>query len=472
MRRLFLAVLFLTLAFALPAFSQPGWERTYGGTGDDEGQFVQQTSDNGYIIAGFTNSFGAGNYDFYLIKTNVSGDTLWTKTYGGISWERGYTVQQTLDGGYIITGVTYSFGTGRGDVYLIKTNASGDTLWTRTYGGDSTDVGNSVQQTKDGGYIIAGLTNPLGRGDVDVYLVKTDSTGDTLWTRSYGGPGFDGAYSLAQTSDSGYILTGWTDSFGAGLNDVYVVKTNASGDTLWTRTFGGLSWDEGQSLQQTSDGGYIIVGETYSFGNFDQVYLIKMDASGDTLWTRTYGGTDTDWGNSVLQTSHGGYIIAGGTRSFGSGGSDVYFIKTNVSGDTLWTRTYGGTGNDQGRSVQQTSDSGYIITGRTNSFGAGNYDVYLIKTDSNGRVGVEDKRGSPPIHGSPFSIHPNPFTSFASIPYHETERFNLYDISGRHVGTYKGNRIGQNLAAGVYFLRPSALTPQRSIPTLRIVKVR
>ncbi len=460
--------LLLTFLVVLPAFSQPGWERTYGGTGADEGQSVQQTFDGGYIIAGFLGG------DVYLIKTDAFGDTLWTKTYGGVWGDRGYSVQQTSDSGYIVAGSTFSFEAEfrRGDVYLIKTDTYGDTLWTKIYGTDSTDVAYSVQQTSDGGYIIGGVTNFTTTGASDVYLVKTDSNGDSLWARSYGGLGFEGAYSLDQTSDGGYILTGWTDSFGAGATDVYVVKTDSSGDTLWTKTYGGTSWEGGESVQQTSDGGYIIVGETYSFGNFDQVYLIKMDASGDTLWTRTYGGTDTDWGNSVWQTSDGGYIIAGGTRSFGSGGSDVYLIKTNASGDTLWTRTYGGTGNDQGRSVQQTSDSGYIITGRTNSFGAGNYDVYLIKTDSNGRVGVEDKKASPPVHSVPFSICPNPFISFASIPYHETERFELYDISGRNVGTFRGDRIGEGLSAGVYFLRPSTLTPQSSTPTLRIVKVR
>jgi hypothetical protein len=453
----------LLFLFAFPASSQPGWERTYGGTGDDEGQSVQQTIDGGYIIAGFSNSFGHG-YDVYLIKTDAQGDTLWTRAYDANNYEVGYSVQQTSDSGYIIAGYAGL----SNDVWLLKTDASGDTLWTKTYGGSAMDVGYSVQQTLDGGYIIAGATFSYGAGIDDVYLIKTDSSGDTLWTRTYGGVDYDGAYSVRQTSDSGYILTGWTESFGAGLNDVYIIKTNASGDILWTRVYGGTSWDQGWSVQQTSDGGYVIAGETYSLGNEDQVYLIKTDSSGDTIWTKTYGGTDLDYGYSVQQTSDGGYIITGGTISVPGGSSDVYLIKTDASGDTLWTRTYGGTGWDHGRSVQQTSDGGYIIAGRTNSFGAGGYDVYLIKTDSNGRVGLEDKKVSPPVHSVPFSVCPNPVISFAALPGHASERFALYDISGRRVGTYKGDRIGQDLASGVYFLRPL----KGNAKPIRVVKLR
>jgi hypothetical protein len=459
--------IFTLLLFSL-SYAQQTWTRTYGGPGDDVGYSVQQTSDGGYIIAGFTDSFGAGSADVYLIKTNASGDTLWTKTYGGTTFEVGQSVQQTLDGGYIITGYTYSFGGSDYDVYLIKTNASGDTLWTRTYGGADFDGGWSVQQTSDGGYIVAGSTGSFGAGNSDVYLVKTNASGDTLWTRTYGGTNSDGGYSVNLTSDSGYIITGYTFSFGDSVQ-VYLIKTNTLGDTLWTRTYGGTAWDEGWSVQQTSDGGYIVAGGTESFGagSYD-VYLIKTNASGDTLWTRTYGGAGRDGGYSVQQTSDGGYIIAGYTLSFGVGGGDVYLIKTNASGDTLWTRTYGGTGSDEGYSVQQTSDGGYIIGGLTGSFGAGASDVYLIKTDGNGNVGVAEEKGRGQKLEVRITAKPNPFTSFATVPGHEGERFKLYDVMGRMVGTYKGDRIGEGLAAGVYFLRSS----DNKDKPLRIVKVR
>jgi len=446
---------FFTLAPMLlcsPAvvFSQQTWERDYGGAGTEEGFSVQQTSDGGYIVSGRTCSFATNQV--YLVKTNASGDTLWTRNYGGTEDELGYSVQQTSDGGYIIAGGTDSFGNGF-QVYLIKTNASGDTLWTKTYGGAAEDWGYSVRQTLDGGYIVAGTTSSFGNIS-DVYLLKTTSSGDTLWTRTYGGAGWEGGSSVQQTGDSGYVIAGQTYSFGAGGSDVYLIKTNARGDTLWTRAYGGTTDDAGGSVQQTSDGGYVVAGMATSFGSTIQAYLIKTNASGDTLWTRNYGGGGTDDGNSVQQTSDGGYIAAGSSNSYGNG-VQVYLIKTNAGGDTLWTRSYGlGRGDDQGSSVQQTSDMGYIIAGTTTSFGNG-YQVYLIKTDSIGRYssGVEENKGfeGPRVQG--IKITPNPFTSFTILPGHEAERFSLYDITGRKVGIYRGDRIGEGLSQGVYFVR-------------------
>jgi hypothetical protein len=456
------------LIFVSPTIAQTSWWRTYGGWADDWGLSVQQTSDCGYIIAGSTDSFGAGDYDVYLIKTNTSGDALWTTTYGGTGPDFGYSVQQTSDGGYIIVGYTVSFGAGSEDVYLIKTNANGDTVWTKTYGGTYNDAGYSVRQTSDSGYIIAGGTGSFGAGCADVYLVKTNASGDTAWTRTYGGADPDMGFSVQQTSDGGYIIAGYTESFGAGNGDVYLIKTNASGDTLWTRTCGGTDPDRSYSVQQTSDSGYIIAGGAGSNGD---VCLLKANASGDVLWTRTYGGANYDDGQSVRQTSDGGYVIAGTTESFGAGHDDAYLLKTKASGDTVWTRTYGGATYDNGKSVQQTSDGGYVIAGYTSSFGAGSYDVYLIKTDANGIVAVEEP--STPQLPNPqtaLRVQPNPFSSFAVVPGHESERFILSDISGRKVAICNGNRIGEGLPPGVYFLSSIASVDAHSVRPVRIVK--
>ncbi|MCK4584814.1 hypothetical protein KAU13_05300, partial [candidate division WOR-3 bacterium] len=212
-----------------------------------------------------------------------------------------------------------------------------------------------------------------------------DQEPDFLWTKTYGGSNQDRGYSVQQTSDGGYIIAGWTESFGAGGEDVYLIKTDSLGDSLWTKTYGYSTSDFGYSVQQTTDGGYIIVGCTYPFGAaFVDVYLIKTDADGNPLWTNEYGGEFSDLGHSVQQTSDGGYIIAGKTTSFGLFDSDIYVLKTNSNGDTLWTKTYGGPDVESGTAVQQTSDGGYIISGATKPFGPGDGDVYLIKTDENG----------------------------------------------------------------------------------------
>ena len=356
------------------------WQNTFGGSSDDRGYSVQQTSDGGYIIAGQTHSYGLATGDVYLVKTDLDGEKLWEKTFGGSSIEQAQSVQQTSDDGYIITGHTYSYGAGNRDVYLLKTNSNGEVLWQKTFGGSDSDYGCSVQQTTDGGYIISGASSSYGAGSADVYLVKINPDGDLLWEKTFGGSGGDDGKSVQQTSDGGYIIAGSTASYGLGSYDIYLVKTNSSGDQLWQKTFGGSNYDEGCSVQQTSDGGYIIAGFTESYGSGSRdVYLVKTDSDGEKLWEKTFGGSNDDEGYSVQQTFDGGYVITGYTNSYGLGYDDVYLIKTNSDGEMLWQKTFGGFDYDYGSSVQQTTDGGYIISGASSSFGAGDRDVYLIK---------------------------------------------------------------------------------------------
>lgn len=456
------------------------WTKIYGGVGFDEGWSVQQTSDSGYIITGYTSSFGAGYKDVYLIKTDVDGDTLWTRTYGGVDWDAGRSVQQTSDGGYIIAGHTESFGAGSWDVYLIKTNSLGDTLWVRTYGGTNVDAGLSVQQISDGDYIVVGYTASFGASCDDVYIVKTDSLGNALWTKMYGGSLYDFAWSVQETADNGFIIAGSTNSFGAGMADIYLLRTDSSGDTLWTKTFGGADADVGYAVQKTTDGGYIVIGYTFSFGLGEQdVYLIKTDSLGDTLWTRTYGGSDIDGGVSVQVTADGGFFIAGYTTSFGMGDLDVYLIKVDSDGDTIWTRTFGGISSDKGYSAQQTYDGGYIIVGNTYSFGAGLFDVYLIKTELD--VGIKEERDR--RHKTTdirLATHPNPFTDKVRINLGMDDvgckmddiSLNIYDVSGRLIKSFQlptaysllptvfkwdgRDNEGKRVSGGVYFLKLKA----------------
>ena len=449
------------------------WTKTYGGISFDEGKEVKQTSDNGYIIVGHTYSFGPAQANVYLVKTNQNGNESWSKAYGGASHDRGLSVYQTSDAGYIVAGYTYSFGGGQSNVYLIKTNSSGDTSWTKTYGGLLQDEGHSVMQTIDGGYIIAGHTYSYGGGQSNVYLIKTNSSGDTSWTKTFGGSLTEYAHIVKQTSDGGYIIVGNTKSYGSGNADVYVIKTDSNGNLDWSKTYGGGADDEGYSIYQCTDSGYIIAGYTYSFGGGQSdVYLIKTNSSGDTSWTKTFGGLSQDEGHSVMQTNDGGYIVAGHTYSSGAGQSDVYLIKVNQNGNALWTETYGGTSEDKGNSVIQTSDDGYAIAGHTYSYGSGQSDAYLIRTEPD--VGLEEKK-IPKRNNIAIRAKPNLFTESTHIYYSLKKKqiliIEIFNTAGRLIrqlennekeeGTYLiiwdgTNNNGIQQPAGIYFVSLSA----------------
>jgi type IX secretion system substrate protein len=389
MKKIIFIVLFFISAGNCFA-QQVTFQKTIGGTGFEQGNSVQQTSDGGYIIAGTGDSFGGGAFEFYLIKTSINGNVLWKKTFGGAGNYMAAFVQQSADGGYIVVGG------GMGDVYLLKTDSNGGFLWAKSFGDTLNDGGISLQQTIDGGYIIAGHTNSFGSGlTTDSYLIKTDSIGNLVWSKTFGGTYYDWGRSAQQTSDGGYILTGESVNLSIG-GLVYLIKTDSNGDTLWTKAYDGTDGYRGNSVQQTTDGGYIITVGTGGVGAGNgNVYLIKTNSTGTLQWSKSFEGTFDESGHSVQQTADGGYIIAGYTSSFGAGYYDVYLIKTDSNGNLVWAHTFGGTDDDRGYSVRQTSDGGYIITGYTRSFGAGNTDVYLIKTDSNGNSGCNQANAAP-----------------------------------------------------------------------------
>ncbi len=387
----------------LNAGAQVTFQHAYGGTAMDEGKAVRQTLDGGYIIAGTTTSFGSGGRDILVIKTDYVGDTTWTKTYGGaIDNEYGFCVLQTADSGYIVSGVASSFADVSGDIYLIKLDAAGDTAWTRTYGGIGYEWGAEIQQTSDGGYIIAGQTPAFGAGGFDAYLVRLDINGAIVWTKTYGGSGLEIGSSVQQTTDGGFILAGQIDTYGAGGGDFYLLKTDALGTVVWTKAYGRTGTEAAIVVKQTMDGGYIVGGTSEdALGPLGpDMCLVKTNAVGDTLWAKLYGGPLIDECYDVVETSDGGFIMCGKSFSFSNAGDyDVYVVKVNSLGIVQWSKTYGSSlsssANEIGNSIRQTTDGGYIIVGESLfGFGSGLKNMYLIKTDSIGNSGCYEGSAS------------------------------------------------------------------------------
>jgi hypothetical protein len=452
-----LLLLLSFLQFGILGYAQITFEKTIGGFYDDRGQSVAQTNDGGYIITGRIGGSTLGSSHIWLIKTNEYGDTLWTKTLGGNTSKVGNSVIQSSDGGYVVVGSKYN-GSYQ-DVYLIKTNSSGNTIWTRSFGGAYEDIGFSVEQTNDGGYIITGSKGINSSINCDVYLIKTDTGGNMIWDKTYGGPLIEQGDCVTQTSDSGYIIAGLTQSFGAGYNDVYLIRTNKTGDTLWTKTYGGADYDEGHALVKTNDGGFLITGLATAGDGFGDVFIIKTTANGDTIWTKTYGGPNTEYGASVSKVLDGGYIITGTKYKVGWGYGDVYLIRIDANGDSLWSKTFGGTDDDYGSCIKQTNDGGFIITGTKYNYAITNNDVYLIKTNANGQVmGVEDNIAQ----SNTFTLSPNPFSHFTQISFGQTYgdiALEVYNIQGQrvtenHYAACNEITLHRNgLRQGMYFLQ-------------------
>lgn len=458
-----IAIFFTLILLPLVCQAQIAFEKVFGCQYNDGGIEVHQTPDAGYII-GATSDVGdqsVVNYDFWLLKTDEYGDTSWTKTFGGQFDETCRGMALTSEGGYILTGWTESFASGYEDVYLVKTNKDGNFIWQKSFGGpDDYDAGYSVKQTNDGGYIITGETGCFGAVGYDVYLVKTDSLGNLVWQKNYGyGYTNDYGRDVQQTSDEGYIVVGYTGI--SGGYEVYIIKTDSIGEILWTKVYyGGGYFDMAWSVQQTSDNGYIIAGTKAVNG--DDIWLIKTDSIGDTLWTNTYGGPATDHGYSVDITSDEGYIITGWTRSYGPATTNVYLVKTDRFGGLLWQEYYYYYNSENyGYYVEQTSDDEYIIVGNAGVWISGGSDVYLIKVAG---TGIQEDIKNP--GGFNLSVFPKICRSSIEIHFYLPNRqrvsLSLFDVLGRKVKTLlyqkeiQGrNRISlktSNIPSGTYFL--------------------
>ena len=377
----FVTILFFIFISSLSLNAQ--WARTYGGSNSDLAWSIQQTSDGGYVVAGSTSSFGAGMEDIWILKLSSTGIIEWQRTYGGSNSDVARSIQQTSDGSFIVAGYTESFGAGMEDIYILKLSSTGGIEWQRTYGGDSYDWSYCIQQTSDGGFIVAGYTGSF-EDIADFWILKLSSTGGIEWQRTYGAD-IDVASCIQQTSDGGYIVAGYTYWPGGEpdiwIQDIRILKLTSNGAIEWQKSYEASGEDEPFSIQQTSDGGFIVAGYTYPVGAACDAWILKLSSTGGIEWQRTYGGSYIDSARSIQQTSDGGYIVAGSTSSF-SAGNRVWILKLSSTGGIEWQRTYGG---GWASCIQQTSDGGYVVAGRT-SFGAGDGDLIVLKLFSDGAI--------------------------------------------------------------------------------------
>jgi hypothetical protein len=294
--------------------------------------------------------------------------------------------------GYIVAGWRSSKGAGQGDAWVFKLDKNGNKEWDKTFGESEYDGANSIQQTNDGGYIVAGHTASKGAGQGDAWVIKLDKNGNKEWDRAFGGSLDDSARSIQQTSDFGYIVAGETRSKeirskSSGFADVWVFKLDKNGNKEWDRAFGGSKYNGASSIQQTTDLGYIVAGYTESKGAGKRdVWIIKLDKNGNKEWDKTFGGSKYDEAKSIQQTSDGGYIVAGYTELKGAGQDDAWLIKLDKNGNKEWDKTFGGSEKDGFSSVSQTHDGGYVAAGHTYSKGAGEGDGWILKLDKEGNL--------------------------------------------------------------------------------------
>ena len=423
-----LVLLWICVTLAFAQVPDTVWTKRYGFKGPFEWlTSVEQLPDSGYILT------GSWAEDVLLMRTDASGDSIWTKVYGVPGDDCGFCVRPTQDGGFIITGLR---ATGLGDLWLLKTDATGDTVWTQTYGGPQDDIGFWVQPHSDGGYIICGQTESLG-GLFGTWLLKTDSLGDTLWTKIYEGLSGSPGKRFHQLADGGFFIT--TNCLSGNNYDAYVMRTDSLGDTLWAQSYGGQFSENVASFVTTDDGGYLLAGHIAYLGAEPDGWLLKIDSLGNTAWTQVYGSAGYEEFRSIARTLDGGYILCGAKSPAPMGFLDVWLMKVDANGDSVWTRTWGAGQADEASDVKVCFDGGYILAG--SAFLAGTYDdAWLLKTEPD--VGITENDAGH-IECVTLSVTPNPFTHHTDIRYQITddrqrtskrnERLRIYDTSGRLV---------------------------------------
>lgn len=433
-----------TLALIVGLFSQNNaqtvFRKSFGGAKDDSGRSMDICPDGGYIMAGYSKSFNTTEVDdIYVVKANAAGEEVWSKTFAGAKTDMAHFVTCVPGGGFVITGTTNSYSAdGKPDAFLMKIDDSGNMLWQKFYGGGGDDLGKEVRPTSDGGFIIVGYTSSFS-SYYDAMLVKTDANGNQQWIKNYGSNNYyDNGYSVRQTPDGGYIFVG-KQMYSAQLwdADTWLVKTDANGNMEWNKTYGGQDEEEGQYISLTPDGGYIFASDSQSntAGNYDAL-VIKTDASGNQVWRKLFGGSGKDIAKSIEPTNDGGYIMGGITRT-NLPNPNYWILKMTDNGDFQWDTNYGGSNHEHLYIVKQTADNGYIVFGYESSLaGPNGQDYWLIKTDAQGTLLFDNKTAT---LKNTVTVFPNPNNGSFTISLSEREQlkknisFRILDASGRMV---------------------------------------
>jgi hypothetical protein len=372
---------------ASPGLTSAGWVKAYGADRDDQVASSLVTSDMGLLVCGHTESYGEGSLDILMVKMDLGGRIQWARTYGGTEYDQPIAAKELRDGGFIIVGRTNSFGAGEFDGWILKLESTGTIVWQKAYGSADDEMFFDVVETADDGLLVVGETQTLFPDlQRDGLIVKVDSTGAVMWQKTYGSEGTEEITTVAETGDGGSIVTGYTTSFGAVAADIWVLRLTSNGTIIWEKTYGASESQRGTSLLATDDGGALVAGWTYFYdqGSYDPL-IIKLDSLGEVEWQRTYGGDAEDFLPSASMVADG-YLMAGYTSSFGQGEHDGWVLKLDDGGAVEWEKTYGGPFWDGANSVHGAPDGGIILVGETESFGQEAFDIWVVKADASGEV--------------------------------------------------------------------------------------
>ena len=455
--------------FSQPLAPDSLWTYLYGGDQDDYSYCVQETGDGGYVIAGRTFSFGAGNYDLLLLKLDSEANSEWSQTYGGTLADMGRHVVQADDGGYAVCGYTTSFGAGSYDGWFLKLDSGGAEEYSVTYGETNYDYLYMIESTADGGYIMAGHTMSFEADGMDGWIIKTNWRGIEEWSRVFGYRGNDYFYSVAGTTDGGYIIAGRSDDIGD--YNAWLVKLDSTGNYEWDGSFGQNGADYGYTAIETADGGYAMAGKFNVVGSGNtRGWIIKTDDSGEQEWDFTYGGGAADYLWGLVQTPDNGFIATGASSLVGAGLNDFLILKIGAAGMMEWSKTFGGFWDDYGVQLCITSDGGIAAAGYSESFSSPvNQDVYVVKLDETATE-IMEIPAKVPADFTALKCYPNPFNSRAVIsfelPAAGQVKIDIFDITGRSVGVQyieplqAGNHEivwdAEGMASGVYLVRLTA----------------